>query len=242
MGTYERTMLLIIGFAIGLRILLLCLGWPPTNSDEGTMGLMARHIAYNGEYPIYFYGYSYMGALEAYLGAGFFRLFGPSIFTLRLAVILLDTLFLLSMYLLTSLLYTKRFALGVLLALSLGSNAIFLRETYATGGSTQTLLFGCLAFLLATWLALTCGQELSQRRRWQRFAAYTALGIVIGLGLWSDLVVLPYFMMSCLLLIIFCWRDLRSLAPLCLLLGLLIGAFPLIMYNLHAPPEKDSLT
>ena len=83
-GTYELYALLIIAFAIGLRILLVSLGWPPTNSDEGTMGLMARHIAYNGEYPIYFYGYNYMGALEAYLGAGFFRLFGSSVFTLRL--------------------------------------------------------------------------------------------------------------------------------------------------------------
>ena len=65
-GTYELYALLLIGFAIGLRILLLSLGWPTTNSDEGTMGLMARHIAYSGEHPIYFYGYNYMGALEAY--------------------------------------------------------------------------------------------------------------------------------------------------------------------------------
>ncbi len=241
-GTYELYALLIIGFAIGLRILLISLGWPPTNSDEGTMGVMARHIAYNGEYPIYFYGYNYMGALEAYLGAAFFHLFGSSVFTLRLGVILLDTLFLVSMYMLASLLYTKRFALAVLVVLSLGSNAIFLRELYATGGSTQTLLFGCLAFLLATWLALTYGRELSLRRRWQRFAAYAAWGMVVGLGLWSDLVVLPYFMMAGLLLLLFCWRDLRSWAPLCLLVGLVIGAFPLIMHNLQAAPGQDSLS
>jgi hypothetical protein len=238
-STYELYVLPIIGIAIGLRILLVSLGWPPTNSDEGTMGLMARHIAYNGEHPIYFYGYNYMGALEAYLGAGSFRLFGSSVFTLRLGVILLDTLFLVSMYLLTRLLYTKGFALGVLVVLSLGSNAIFLRELYVTGGSTQTLLFGCLAFLLATWLALTSSRELSLRRRWQRFAAYGAWGMVVGLGLWSDLVVLPYFMMAGLLLLVFCWRDLRSLAPLCLLVGLVIGAFPLIMYNLHVSPGQD---
>ena len=241
-GTYELYALLIIAFAISLRILLVSLGWPPTNSDEGTMGLMARHIAYNGESPIYFYGYNYMGALEAYLGAGFFRLFGSSVFTLRLGVILLDTLFLLSMYLLISLLYTKRFALGVLVVLSLGSNAIFLRELYVTGGSTQTLLFGCLAFLLATWLALTYSRELSLHRRWQRFAAYGVWGMLVGLGLWSDLVVLPYFIMAGLLLMAFCWRDLRSLAPLCLLMGLVIGAFPLIMHNLQASPGQDSLS
>ncbi len=55
----------IIVFALGLRITLIAFGWPFTNSDEGTMGLMARHIAYNREFPIFFYGYDYMGALEA---------------------------------------------------------------------------------------------------------------------------------------------------------------------------------
>jgi len=241
-GAYELYALLLIGFAIGLRILLLSLGWPTTNSDEGTMGLMARHIAYNGEHPIYFYGYNYMGALEAYLGAAFFHLFGASVFTLRLGIILLDSLFLLSMYLLTSLLYSKRFALGVVVVLSLGSNAIFLRELYATGGSTQTLFFGSLTFLLATWLGLTYSRELSPRRKWQRFAAYAVWGMAIGLGLWSDWVVLPFFMMAGLLLMVFCWRDVRSLAPFYLLGGLVLGAIPLIVHNLHAPPGQDSFS
>jgi hypothetical protein len=242
MGTYELYALMIIGFAVSLRLLLLSSGWPPTNSDEGTMGLMARHIAYNGELPIMFYGQNYMGALEAYLAAGFFHLFGPSLFTLRLGVVVLDTLFLVSMYLLTGLLYTKRFALSVLVMLSLGSNSVFLRELYATGGSTQTLLFGSLTFLLATWLSLTYSRELSIRRRWQRFAAYTVWGMVVGLGLWSDMVVLPFFLLASLLWLVFCWRDLLSfsLTPLCLLVGFLIGAFPLIIYNLHAAPGQNS--
>jgi len=137
--------LLIIVLAVCLRLLLAALGWPTTNSDEGTIGIMARHIAYNGEHPVVFYSRNYLGALEAYLGAAFFRLFGPSIFTLRLGIILLDALFFASMYLLTSLLYTKKLALFVLVLLGLGSSAMFLRELYATGGSTQTLLFGTLA-------------------------------------------------------------------------------------------------
>ena len=77
-GVYELYALLLIGFAIGLRILLLSLGWPTTNSDEGTMGLMARHIAYSGEHPIYFYGYNYMGALEAYRQSVWYQRISPS--------------------------------------------------------------------------------------------------------------------------------------------------------------------
>lgn len=241
-GKYELFALLIIALAICLRLLLAAIGWPATNSDESTIGLMARHIAYNGEHPVVFYSRNYLGAVEAYLGAAFFRLFGPSVFTLRLGVILLDALFFASMYLLTSLLYTKKLALFVLLLLALGSSAMFLRELYATGGSTQTLLFGTLAFLLAAWLSLTYRQDLPRDKRQLRFAGYAGWGLVVGLAIWSDLVVLPVLLMASLLLLLFCWRDLRSLASLCLLLGFITGVFPLIVYNLQAAPGQDSLS
>src|SRR5207253_6206968 len=161
-----------IVLAVCLRLLLTALGWPTTNSDEGTIGIMARHIAYNGEHPVVFYSRNYLGAVEAYLGAAFFHLFGSSVFSLRLGIILLDALFFASMYLLTSLLYTKKLALFVLVLLALGSSALFLRELYATGGSTQTLLFGTLAVLLAAWLLLTYRLDLRRGRRHLRFAGY----------------------------------------------------------------------
>src|SRR5579864_7050721 len=107
-GIDEICAFAIIAFAIVLRIILASQGWPPTNSDEGTMGLMARHIAYLHEFPIVFYGQNYMGALEAYIAAAFFHLFGPSLFTFRLSVILLTLLFFVSIYLLTSALYDKK--------------------------------------------------------------------------------------------------------------------------------------
>ena len=232
--------LAIIAFGSVLRLVLDALGWPFSNSDEGTMGIMARHIAFRGEHPVLFYGQNYMGAIEAYLGAMFFRLFGSSLFTLRLSVILLDVLFLASMYLLTSLLYTKNMALVVVALLSLGSNAIFMRELYATGGSTQTLLFGALSFLLASWLAFSYKGTLVGRLRWLRYAAYMGWGLVVGLGVWSDSVVLPFFLLSGLLLVLFCWRDIRTIAPLCLLLGFSVGVFPLLAYNIQAPPDQNS--
>jgi hypothetical protein len=241
-GIDEICAFAIIAFAIVLRIILASQNWPPTNSDEGTMGLMARHIAYGGEYPIVFYGQTYMGALEAYIAAAMFHLFGPSLFTLRLSVILLIAFFFVSMYLLTSALFTKKLALVTLAVLSLGSSYLFTRELITTGGSAETLLFGSLAFLLSFWLALSYGQYLSPRRRWLRLVGYGCWGLVVGLGLWSDLVVLPFFVMASLLLILFCWRELRSWAPLCLLLGLLIGAFPLLVYNYNALHGADSLS
>src|SRR5438067_10655933 len=86
-GSHELVMLALVIGATLLRFILIRLNWPFTNSDEGTMDLMALHIAFRGEHPIFFYGQEYMGPLEAYIGALLFHLFGVSVFTLRLGLL-----------------------------------------------------------------------------------------------------------------------------------------------------------
>ena len=239
-GIYELYAFAIIAFAIGIRLVLIAMGWPPTDSDEGTMGIMARHIAYRGEHPYVFYGQNYMGTIEAYIGTVFFHLFGPSLFSLRLSVVLLVTLFLISTYLLASLLYSKKVALVTLAVLSLGSIYTMTRETLATGGSTQTMLFGSLAFLLASWLSFTYRRGASLRTQVMRLVGYTCWGIVLGLGFWSDMIVLPFFACAVLLLVIFCWRDLLW-AWVGAIGGFVLGAYPILRYSLNAASHGDSV-
>lgn len=239
-GIYELFALAIIACAIGLRLILLAMGWPPTDSDEGTMGIMARRIAYRGEHPYVFYGQNYMGTIEAHIGAVFFHLFGPSLFSLRLSVILFVTLFLISTYLLASLLYSKKVALATLAVLSLGSIYTITRETLATGGSTQTLLFGSLAFLFASWLSFTYRSGASLRTKFARLIGYTFWGIVLGLGFWSDMIVLPFFACAVLLMVIFCWRDLLW-AWIGVLGGFVVGAYPILRYSLQAANNGESV-
>src|SRR5205807_7527416 len=88
-GIYEFIAIIIIALAVCLRISLIAQGWPQTDSDEATMGLMAWHIAYHGELPVFFYGQGYIGTLEGFVGAALFHVLGPSLFSLRLGVILL---------------------------------------------------------------------------------------------------------------------------------------------------------
>jgi hypothetical protein len=242
-GIYELYALAILVFASGLRIALAALNWPPTNADEGTMGIMALHIAYRGERPLLFYGQNYMGSLEAYLGAFYFHLLGgPSLFALRLGVITLVTLFFVSTYLLARLLYSKQVALITLALLSLGSISVFSREMIATGGSSQTLLSGSLAFLLAVQLSLTRRPGTSLRTKLARFLGYGLWGLVLGLGVWSDMVVLPFFAMAALLLLVCCWLELLLGAWLAVIVGFLVGAWPLIEYNRQMAAGQDSLT
>lgn len=233
----------IIIFGALLRVLLAALKWPLLNSDEGTMGIMALHIAYRGEHPIFYYGQNYMGTLEAYIGAGLFQVFGSSLFTLRLGIIMLYVPFMVAMYFLTGALYTKRLALASLVLLSLGSIPILLMEMSPIGGYPEVLFFGAFAFLLATWLMLSYNQDVSQRKPWLRLLGYACWGCVAGMAIWSDPLILPYLVAASLLLVVFCWRELiLKLGGICLLLGLVVGASPLVMYNLKTPLGQDSLS
>ena len=201
------------------------------------MGIMALHIQ-EGQHPIFFYGQNYMGALEAYIGAGLFPFFGYAPFSLRLGLIVLFLLFLLSLYALSALLYTKRFALLITFLFCLGSNAVLSRQLNAIGGYEEILLCGTLCFLLASLLSFSANSSIS-RPLW-RSVGYICWGFVVGVGLWSDLLILPATLCSALVLFFFCWQDLKRGFFLFMLLGLIIGTSPLIIYNLNAAPGQDS--
>ena len=241
-GLHEWTALVIITIGVLLRLIIISQNWPVTNSDESTMGLMALHIAKSGEHPSFMYGQGYMGSLEAFLGAGLFHLFGASTFTLRLGLIIIFMLFLISMYLLTSLLYSKKLALATLILLSLGADGTLKAELYAYGGYPETLLFGTLLFLIASWLALTLNRPTTRSSQWRRSIMFGCWGLAAGLGLWSDLLLMPFVLMAGLLLIVGCWREWRTWAIPCLALGFVIGAFPLLLYNVTAQPGQDTLS
>jgi hypothetical protein len=223
-----------------VRLVLLLNGWPAVTAEEGTFGLEAMHIAYRGAFPVFMYGQDYMGTIEAYLGALMFHLFGVSWLSLRLGMLPLFVLFLLSLYWLTALLYSTRFALFMLLLFCFGSFDMLVPEMMVVGGALETLVFGTLLLLIATRLSLSASQQAPAGQRWRRLAGFIAWGICAGLGLWSHLLVAPFVLVSGLLLLLFCRRELVSLAPIALLLGLVIGLLPLILYNLHAAPGHNS--
>ena len=240
MSAYARAALGIIAFAVLLRIVLTALGWPPTNSDEANMGIMGMHIAALKDFPFFLYGRHYMGAVEAGIAAGLYHIFGTSLFTLRLVDILLFALALISMYLLAGLLYTKGSALVSIGLLSLGSTMMLFTQLMAHGGYPEVFGLGALAFALAAYLALTSHREHAPRARWGRALAYSGWGFVVAIGFWGDYIMLTIILTSGLVLL-FCWRELLRGAIVPLLLGLLIGAIPLLIYNFTAPHDQSTL-
>jgi len=235
---YERWMFASVAIATLLRLVLISFNWPITNSDEGNMGLVALHVAYQGDHPIFFYGSPYLGPLEGYAAAPFFRLFGASVFTLRLPLVLFFIGFLVSMFYLIRLLYSEKFALATVILLGLGSPDLFFLQLRASGEYPELEMLAALMCLLAAWLALS-SQRLDQER-WKRIVIYGLLGLIVGLALWVDLLILPFVAAVGLLLCFFCRRELLRWTGLSLLLGFAIGAFPLIYYNLTAPADQNS--
>lgn len=211
------------------------------------MGLEALHILRRGEHPIFLYGQNYMGTAEAYLGALFMRFLGPSLVALRLGMLALFALFLVGVYLLGTMLYGRRVALVSLALLAFGSIDVIREQILAVGGVVETLVCGTFLCLLAFYLARTANAQRVEdaadtpRATWRRAAAYAGWGLAAGLGLWSHLLIVPFIVTSGALLLAFCRRDLRPGYLGALVLGLVVGATPLIAYNLNAAPGQNSL-
>src|SRR5262249_44193173 len=84
-GGFVLTATLIAGLALRLGKA----STSPIWFDEATTGVMGRDILH-GEFPFFFYGQTFMGAVDGYLHAVTFALLGESIATLRAGAVLVS--------------------------------------------------------------------------------------------------------------------------------------------------------
>ena len=234
----------LILLGVASRLALILLGWPHGNSEEGTMGVEAMHILLRGEHPIYLYGQNYMGVGEAYAGALAFWLFGVSTVALRLSMVLLYALFLLGVFALAHLLYSRRVALVSLAVLILGTPFLVQIELLADGGKAETMALGALMFALTSWLALTRPDQdapTTRRQRALRSSGFVAWGVMAGFGLYTYTIVAPFVLTTGLLLWLTCRRELRGWALALPLLGLLVGLLPDILYTVTTPLSNNPI-
>ena len=235
---YERWMFVILAVGLLIRFLLIFFNTPVTNSDEANMGLVALHVAFQGDHPAFFYGLPYMGPIEGYVAAPLFYLMGATVFTLRVALLPFYAGFFLGMFYLVRLLYNERFALATIILLSLGSSDVIFLQIRAVGEYPETEMFAALICLLVVSLALS--SHLQHQERGKRIVTYGILGIIIGVAVWVDFLIAPFVALGLLLLCLFCPREMLRWPVLSLLVGMIIGAFPLIYYNLTAPFDQNS--
>lgn len=224
---------MVLALALLWRLWLILHGWPALDSDEGSVGLMARHIL-AGEHPIFFYGQHYTGPFEAYVAAAFFLVLGPTVLALRVSMLTAALVFLALVYVLGRAAYSHAVGLVVLVVLAIGPAFALLREVTAIGGYQETWVVGALVPLLA-YARLRRGEALPRgRTAWLRAAGfYALLGLIAGLGFWSDQLTLPFTVTAVAALAVARWPEVRRWAGPALVLGFLIGCWPFLLYNLR---------
>lgn len=223
-GAPTRPLILIVALllALAFKAALYSAGAVPFNSDEAIVGLMASHII-EGQAPVFFYGQAYMGSLDAWLIAGFFRAFGPAVVWIRVVQAILYALFLVSAWLLARTFFPRRrLARWVVL---LGALPPVLVTTYTSatlGGYGEILLLGNLCLILGYRVL----SESGRKKEW------VLLGLAAGLGFWTLGLIVVYVLPVAVIGLLRlrpsrAWLSGITLAAA----GFLLGSAPWWLYN-----------
>ena len=201
MTTFQRALWLglvaVLAVALIARGLLLASGAVSLHSDEAVVALMARHIL-AGERPAFFYGQAYMGSLDAGLVALGFAAFGESVAAVRAVQSLLFLGVVAASYGAAYVLSGRVLvALVAGLSIAVPSVLMALYSTATLGGYNETLLLGAL--IVGVGFPITSGA-----RQWWRWAL---LGLLAGLGWWTNALIAVYLLPVGLLLLGRLWRG-----------------------------------
>src|SRR5919204_6281688 len=178
--------LLLVGLALRLAIVASPLG--EIDGDEAVVGLMARHIAFLGERPVFFWGQPYLGSLEAFSAAPLFRVFDSS----SLALKLVPTAYSLGFLWLSALIARRLFGDGPALAtaayLAMPPSMWAVWSQKARGGYAELLCLGEALLLVSLWWAEP--RPPADRR------GPVLWGLLAGLSIWTHLLAVVYLLPS----------------------------------------------
>ena len=200
----------------------------PFNADEAIVALMARHINM-GNIPVFFYGQSYMGSLDAILVALGFRAFGEEVWVIRFiqSLLYLGTVFT-TMVIAKRLLKSERAVLFTGLMMAVPPINTSLYSTVSLGGYGEMLLIGNL--LLLGGISLI--RRIKERQPEVKKRDYLGLflwGLGAGFAFWVIGLTLVY---SLPVIILCIWYSIKKMSwktylpVLVLFLGSAIGSLP----------------
>jgi hypothetical protein len=178
---------LLVGLAVRLAVIAGPLG--EIDGDEAVVGLMARHIAFLGDRPVFYYGQPYLGSLEAFSAAPFFRVFNSSTLLLKLVPSVYSLGFLALSAILARRVFGTAAGLATAAYLAVPPAMWAVWSTKARGGYAELLFLG-QALLLVT-LALAQARSRRLALLW---------GILAGVAFWTHLLAVVYLLPAVLFL------------------------------------------
>jgi len=210
------------------RLVMLYFDVFPFNSDEAIVGLMARHILL-GERPIFFYGQAYMGSLDAFLVAFAFKIFGIHIWVIRLVQIFLYSLTLIFFYMFVIIAFDDdRIAFFSTLLMVIAPINVVLYTTVSLGGYGEAFLIGVVSYYIS--IKLLKYFQSSKIIRKIDYLRLFLLGLICGLGLWTNAISLIFSIPSLIFVLASLFQikvKTKVLIKIVLLegLGFLLGSF-----------------
>jgi len=184
----RREWLLALAFGLALIVFLGVHVWSALlwdtrfNSDEATLGLMAKHMMDGTDFPVYFYGVRYGGSLPSLLAVPFLWLFGVNVMSLHLSVIVLLGIF----AILQTIWVQRHFGNGVAIM-----SLLILAFPGYTLLSFLTVISTRMATYLVLWMCSLFLYEASAMRTWLRAVLF---GLLLGLCFWTQPLTLHYFL------------------------------------------------
>ncbi|KIX13860.1 discoidin domain-containing protein [Dethiosulfatarculus sandiegensis] len=193
--------------------------------DSALIGLMAQSFL-KGDFHYFFFGNNYMGTLDALFAAPLLYFFGPTSLVVNIWP---PFLYLASMVVVHRILDRLFGFWGVLaglawMALPPGYGLFFAGEARTHYG--LALLLSAVLFLLTL--------NLWQGKKW-KFSSCFAWGLVAGLAFWTNFLSAQVIAPCALFLAYYGWRN-KLLTPAMIagfVSGALLGAAPLIIYNMN---------
>ncbi len=213
---------LVLLLAVAVRALML--PYPHLDADMAMTGLMARHVL-EGELPIFFWGQPYCGAIEAYLAAPIFALFGACRVTLCATVALVSLAFVVLAYAAARDMWGRRAGLLSMLLAALPPYYFLVHNILPRAAYIEVPTLS----LLLGWLAWRLGR--GRAPAWE----YLVYGLAAGVGFWTHFLIAYALLGSALYLVLARWRVLREKGRLLMLAGFAVGSLPLWLYNFQEP-------
>jgi hypothetical protein len=212
------TVLLAAVVAQGLYLRFWLIAHAPGNSDEATVGLIARGILH-GHFSTFIWGQSY-GGVEPYVVAVVFAVAGQSEFSLALAPAILSLLAAIVVWRIGRRLFGGRPGLVAAVLSWIWCESSLRNSTRETGFHEVELVLGLLVLLQILRI-----RDVSAGAKGDSAAGWFVIGALIGLGWWAGPEIV-YFALPAAVFLLLSLRH-RARAEQGLRLGAAVGGFAL---------------
>jgi hypothetical protein len=195
------------------------------NPDSGIVALMAKHMAEGTDFPVFFYGQAYMGSLEPLVSALFCNLFGVSGFMIALGTAFVGLLILPAVFLWGRDAHSAKAGLIAMAYCVIGPLGFLHYQLSPRGGYPVTILLGTLILWLTAKLIIGSRKSAADYGKW------FLLGLLAGLGWWSNQLITGAILGAALLGLFFLRKKIFSVNTLSAAIGFLAGSLPFWWWN-----------